>query len=103
MDIGRSIADGEVPDFEVGYVFYECESGMNLEAKVTSKPVEVEGLDGKRSWEWTAQNTQNGSSIDYKLTEGFSHYGPRLYTKPQYVHIGKDKDFVFKLLGADDA
>jgi hypothetical protein len=77
--------------------------GINVEAKVTSKPVEVEGLDGKRSLEWTAQNTQNGLIINYKLTKGFSQYGPRLYTKPQYVHIKNGKDFVFKLLGANNA
>lgn len=102
FDIGSPIRDCDVGDFNIGDIFYECEMGMNIEAKVTSIPeLEVDG-DGRKSWSWMAENTQNGDEISYRLTEGLSHYGPRLYTKPQYIHVSEGKKRSFKLVGAPD-
>lgn len=95
-----SIRDSEIPALRIGDVFYECEMGMNIEARVTSEPVETGELDGKRQWRWTAENTQNGKVINYLLTEGMSHYGPRLYRIPQYCRM-VDGEMTFPLLGAE--
>lgn len=96
-----SIRDSEIQNFKIGDVFYECEMGMNIEARVTSEPVATfsEGLD-KRQWTWTAENTQNGKQINYLLTEGMSHYGPRLYRMPQYCRM-VNGEMTFPLLGAE--
>jgi hypothetical protein len=93
-----SICDNEIPHFKIGDVFYECEAGINIEARVTEPPVEGAGFEGKRQWRWKAVNTQNGQEIDYLITEGLSHYGPRLYRSPQYCgYVGGE--IVFPLLG----
>lgn len=79
------IRDSEIQNLKVGDVFYECEMGRNIEARVTEAPVEGKGIEGRTTWSWKAVNTQNGKEIDYLITEGYSHYGPRLYTDPEYV------------------
>lgn len=95
-----SIRDDEVPALAMGDVFYECEAGFNIEARVLTAPVEDEKkVDGLRSWTWEAENTQDGSKINYRLTERLSHYGPRLYRSPQYATF-KDGELSFKLVGA---
>lgn len=95
-----SIRDSEVNDFEIGDIIYECQYGYNIETKVVSKPVESVGVDEKPAWTWDAVNTQNGEKIEYMLTEGFSHYGPRLYRQPQYARFTGDGGFKFELEGA---
>lgn len=93
-----SIRDSEIPTLKVGDVFYECEAGINIEARVTEAPVESIGFEDRKQWRWKAVNTQNGKEIDYLLTEGLSHYGPRLYRSPQYCGwVGGE--IVFPLLG----
>jgi hypothetical protein len=94
-----SIRDEEVPSFEIGDIIYECEAGTNIETRITSKPIEDAGHDGKRRWSWNAVNTQNGEEIAYMLTEGLSHYGPRLYRQPQYGRFTAD-GFDMPLYGA---
>lgn len=95
-----SIRDSDIPNLKIGDVIYECEMGMNIEARITSEPVESysEGLE-KRQWRWTAVNTQNGETIYYLLTEGLSHYGPRLYLQPQYSRFA-DGEITYPLVGA---
>ena len=95
-----NIRDNEIPDLKVGDVIYECEGGINIEVRVESVPVEEEGHEGRRFWCWTAENTQDGTTINYSLTEGLSCYGPRLYRSPQYARIDpKTKEFIFELYG----
>jgi len=99
------VRDDEIANLEIGDVIYECEGFTNIEVRITSKPVASisEPLEGRTQWRWTAENTQNGKSIDYLLTEGLSHYGPRLYRQPAYVTIGKDGEWKFELYGAPEA
>lgn len=94
-----SIRDSEISSLAIGDIIYECEMGMNIEARVTSSPTETTTDDGKRQWRWTAENTQNGKVINYLLTEGMSHYGPRLYRMPQYCKF-VDGEITFPLMGA---
>lgn len=95
-----SIPDSEIKNLAVGEVFYECEMFMNVEARVTEAPTPAGEMEGRQQWRWKAVNTQNGKEIDYLLTEGFSHYGPRLYRKPQYVRFVNGEISV-PLVGAD--
>lgn len=86
-----------------GDLFYECASGMNIEAVAVSPVVESKSNFDKdrKQWSWTARNTQTGDLINYLQTEGLEHYGPRLYSSPQYVRL-MDKDFPAPLLGGED-
>jgi len=89
-------------DLKIGDVFYECQSGFNIEARVTSTPESsTDGHEGRTHWKWTAENTQNDEVINYGLTEGMEHYGPRLYDSPQYCHM-VDGNIVFNLIGSPD-
>jgi hypothetical protein len=88
-------------DMNIGDIFYECQSGINLKCKVLTRPEytnEVYSGIAKRHWKWVAENVYNGDKINYGLTEGFEHYGPRLYSEPQYVHF-IDGECVFKFMG----
>jgi hypothetical protein len=96
----NSIPDSEVKNLAVGDIFYECEMFMNVEARVTEAPVPAGEMDGRQQWRWKAENTQTGQSISYLLTEGLSHYGPRLYRTPQYARVVDGKP-VFSLVGAE--
>lgn len=94
-----SIRDDEIQNLAVGDIFYECEMFANIEAEVIEAPVSADGFEGRKQWRWKARNTQNGEVIDYLLTEGLSHYGPRLYREPQYARF-VDGNLVFDLMGA---
>lgn len=100
-----SISFDDLAKLKVGDIIFECEMGLNLKAKVLSVPVEGKHEDDKtrRTLKWDAINTENNDPIVYFVTEGFMHYGPRLYTEPQYVYIKKGThppEFVFPLVGA---
>lgn len=92
------IGDEEVGSLRTGDIFYECESGLNIEAEVISAPVRSESRSGLTQWRWVAKNTQTGEEIKYLLTEGLSYCGPRLYRSPQYARICNG-ELVFPLLG----
>lgn len=81
-----------------GTLFYECQSGINIEAVCIEAPIQSAGHEDRPHWTWPARNTQTGELISYGLTEGLEHYGPRLYGEPQYCSI-RDKKFLFDLLG----
>ena len=97
-----SIRDEELANLKIGDVIYECENWFgNLEARVTSEPVEttIEVDDRTRKqWSWSAENTQTGEPINYLITEGLSHYGPRLYRAPQYCRM-VNGEMTFPLVG----
>lgn len=83
----------------VGDVFYECEMGVNIEARVTTKPEVVSKYEDRLDqWAWKAENTQTGEVIDYLLTDDLSHYGPRLYDQPQYGYV-RDGEWRTPLVG----
>jgi hypothetical protein len=97
------IEDDEISALKIGEVIYECRSGVNIEVRITSEPVQVPGgYDGRKQWQWTAENTQNAEPIAYLITEGLSHYGPRLYRQPQYVRVMEGGLLSFPRLGGED-
>jgi hypothetical protein len=91
----------EVLAFEVGKIYYECEMGLNIEARVASVPVLGKDRDGRRQASWTAVNTQNNQPIISMTIEGLMHYGPRMYSSPQFFTM-VDGKCVFPLLGAEE-
>lgn len=95
------MSDLSPSDIKVGDIFYECEAGMNIEAKVTVAPIVSNEFEGRKQWSWKAENTQNGDTIDYLITEGLEHYGPRLYRQPQYCRVSNG-EISFPLLGGSD-
>jgi len=89
----------KLAQMKVGDVFFECEYGANIRARVTEAPVASnDGVDGKRVLRWKAENTENSEPIDYMLTEGLDHYGPRIYSEAQYGYL-KDGEWITPLLG----
>ena len=88
-------------DMNIGDIFYECQSGYNIMCKVLTRPEwtneDVFGTSS-RHWKWLGQNVHNREKIQYGLTEGLEHYGPRLYREPQYAHF-IDGSAVFKFVG----
>ncbi len=95
------IKDSEIKDLKIGNIHYECQYGYNVKAQVISEPEPIVGVDEKPAWKWTAVNTQNGEEIEYMLTEGLSHYGPRLYWMPQYARFNDGK-MVYELVGGGE-
>lgn len=75
----RTKGDVIVEEIKIGDIHYEFEYGFCIKSEVTSLPVRNEsGL-----WEWTSK-TESGGIINYAISEGFSHYGPNLYTYEAY-------------------
>lgn len=82
---------------KAGDEFYECESGMNLHARVVSLPLVGHSTSlNKAQVRFSAVNMKSGRVLDYLATEGLLHYGPRIYTEPEYVHVKDGKaEYVF--------
>lgn len=74
-----------VEDIEIGDIHYECEYGKNLQVMVLTEPVR----NGKGQWSWKSEDCKTEKEIEYLVTEGASHYGPKLYYKPQYMEMKK--------------
>lgn len=87
-------------DIRTGTLFYECGSGMNLEAVATTDPKRISDLDDKPRWSWEGRNLQTGEAIDYLQTEGLECYGPRLYEAPQYVCV-QEGALLYPMYGGD--
>lgn len=74
-----------------GDIFYESEGGYNFECCVLTTPTLIEGKgkyeDGTpyQQFAFEAVNVHDGSIIPYSGTQRLLHYGPRLYTEPQYA------------------
>jgi len=58
---------------KVGDVFYERGFGDMLKMVVVE---EVSHEDGQ--WRWAAEDI-NGERVNYLLTDGYEHYGPKIY------------------------
>lgn len=88
-----------VNDLKDGTIFYECRSGYNakyiLVDDVVINEVEIHDKQHKQ-YKWKALHEKSNTVTDFLITEGFEHYGPRLYTSPQYCSF-KDGEMQFKL------
>lgn len=66
-------------ELKIGDIFYECEYGINFPMTVTEEPV----FDSEQ-WKWKAVN-ELGYEVNYLITKGFEHYGPKIYSMPVYT------------------
>ena len=73
-----------------GDVFYECSSGINIMAQAITSPVLADG-----QWTWQAINMATGNPINYLIDVKYKHYGPKLYSEPQYCRI-RDGEIEFE-------
>lgn len=87
-----SISFDDLAKLKIGDIIYECEGGLNIKTRILSVPIEGNNgeLENRRTLKWDAENTENNEPIAYFVTEGYMHYGPRMYTEPQYFHRTKD-------------
>lgn len=72
-----------------GDVFYECEYGMSYQYKVVGD-VQITMYEDtnteRHQWQWKGVSP-DGREVDFLVTEGFEHYGPKLYSEPDtYVN-----------------
>ncbi len=85
-----SLSIKELEKLEVDDTLFECQSGYNLMATILTAPVR----EGDRLT-WTAES-KDGAVINYLITDGNEHYGPRLYWEPQYCSF-KDGEAHFEI------
>ncbi len=72
-------------DLNIGDSLYEYEWGVVMESTVSSKPVCTFDEEGREIWDWEATHNRSGKIINYRVTQGYSHYGPNVYTYEAYL------------------
>lgn len=98
----------DICKLKVGDVFFECEYGSNLRARVTFPPEVTtttfnDDNKERRQVNFIAVNTENDVSINYLITEGLEHYGARLYKDAQYGRVNfDDNTWHIPLMGGED-
>lgn len=70
-----------IENIKIGDIHYEFDYGFGIKCEVLTLPVRND--DGQ--WEWKSKNLNTGEKIDYLITEGFEHYGPKLYDYKAYI------------------
>lgn len=71
----------DLEKLEVGDVIYECEYGQCLQVEIETKPALEHG-----QWTWKGKVLNaRPRTIDYLVTAGMEHYGPKLYYEPPYL------------------
>ena len=74
-------------NLKIGDTFWECGYRTNVEYTVTDPPkVDTVYFEDREvnQWAWKAIST-DGNEIDFLITEGFEHYGPKLYYYQAYM------------------
>lgn len=80
----------DVIDFKVGDVFYESDYCGTVKLQVSTLPSveEVDIFDEKhRQVSFKATMIEGGKEVEFLMTEGLEHYGPKLYDHPAYVNL----------------
>jgi len=75
-------------NLKIGDEFYEFAYGFNMHLVVTSHVKEnTVIIDGKErtQYSWFARNVDTDHEVEYLVTEGYAHYGPKLYSEPMYM------------------
>ena len=65
---------------------YECAYGHCIKFTVTEAAVKV---NDQIRWKASSENI---TETEFLITEGFEHYGPRIYSEPAYGQIKKPLD-----------
>ncbi len=80
-------------DIKKGMIFYESAYGENIRFESLDEPSSVdvvirEGELPQTQWHWQAKNCETEEIVDFTITSGMEHYGPKLYSEPAYCHPG---------------
>ena len=71
----------EVQNINKGDIHYEYDYGCFVKVKVLTQP---KG-DKRGGWGWKSRNLKSNKKISYFVSEGNSHYAPKLYDYEAYV------------------
>ena len=71
----------EVQNIKVGDIHYEYEHGFFVKVEVLTLPQS----DREGRWYWQSRDLKKNNKIDYLVTEGSSHYAPKLYDYEAYM------------------
>lgn len=63
-----------------GDIFHECGYGLNFEYVAAN----IVKTDETVRWQGLGRDNK---ITDFLVTKGFEHYGPKIYSSPQYVRI----------------
>lgn len=79
-------------DLKKDTIFYECDYGINVKYCVIEEPrcemidVASKQQDPKlrKRWQWQALAVDSNQVVDFIVTEGLEHYGPKIYSHEEY-------------------
>lgn len=63
-----------------GSVFYEVAYGRTYTFTLIEEPTRLEDVDNHPRWTFKGRGV-SGNIQEFVITEGFEHYGPKLYDK----------------------
>lgn len=91
FDHEPTISGKKLSQMSIGDVFYENALRMSVKMTMATLPTSSfnDVLDEKQ-WRWDAAR-EDGSIVNYMVTERLAHYGPNLSLNPAYVTY-KQKD-----------
>ena len=69
-----------IENIKIGDIHYEFDYRFGIKCEVLTLP--IRSSDGQ--WKWKSKNLFTGKEIDYLITEGLEHYGPKLYDYEAY-------------------
>lgn len=69
-----------IENIKIGDIHYEFDYGFGIKSVVLTTPVR----NNENQWTWTSKNVYTGEEIEYLVTEGFEHYGPKIYDYEAY-------------------
>lgn len=75
-------------DLTLGTIFYEYAYGISVAYEVTEEVKTSSYYDLARTreqWIWKAKDVETGEEIEFLVTEGLEHYGPKIYKEPSYA------------------
>lgn len=80
-----SLTYEELKNMKIGEVYYESSQYANIKFTVKSKPIEKQNKDlTQLTWIGSVKDQED---IDYLITKGLEHYGPKIYKFPAYVGV----------------
>ena len=63
---------------------YECRCQQAILTELITDPEFIVQNDGDRLWHWQAKIVNTGEIIEYRISEEYSAYGPKLFRKNVY-------------------
>ena len=83
-------------DIKIGDIHYEYEHGHGIKVEVITTPERKNSDRVGYQWSWKAKVLEDSAKtmeideiIDYLITEGYEHYGPKLYDHEAYISYSK--------------